>query len=101
MYEKIRNMQERVAYMLSRYADTRDDDQKLVTNIWYIEMKAYGNPDTMLATDFLALYQQGKLSTADLITRARRKVQEENPQLRGKNWEERHKLSNTVRNKIK
>lgn len=100
MLDKIRNMQEKVANMLHKYADLRDDDQKLVTNIWYIEMRKFGNPDTMPATDFLALYQQGKLPTADLITRARRKVQEENPALRGNTWEERHNQSKKIKKNI-
>jgi hypothetical protein len=47
------------------------------------------------------MYSQGQLPTADVITRARRKVQENNPSLRGKTWEERHKEAENVRKNIK
>ncbi len=100
MIHKVKTMQNDVASMLRRYPELRDDDEKLVTNIWYIEMQRFGTPEKLPVTDFLALYQQGKLSTADVITRARRKVQETYPELRGNNWEERHKQSQNFRKNI-
>jgi hypothetical protein len=100
MIQKIKTMQNDVANMLRRHPELRDDDEKLVTNIWYVEMKRYGTPETLPVTDFLALYQQKKLSSADVITRARRKVQEQYPELRGTTWEERHKQSQTIRKNI-
>ena len=40
----------------------------------------------MSATDLLKMYVNGDLVNHDTITRARRKVQEENPSLRGENY---------------
>jgi hypothetical protein len=50
--------------------------------------------------DFLQLYASNQLPQADVITRARRKVQEEKPNLRGKLWNERHQLKEEVKNNI-
>jgi hypothetical protein len=46
------------------------------------------------------LYAENKLPQADIITRARRKVQEDFPNLRGELWEERHKSEKDVRKNI-
>ena len=100
MIEKIKNMQDKVAFMLRKYPELRDDDEKLVTNMWYEEMSKWGSPESLPTTDFLALYQQKKISSADIITRARRKVQEQYPELRGQTWEERHKQSQKIRKNI-
>ncbi len=79
----------------------RDDDEMLVARFWHNEVVAKGG-DTkcILAWDFLSLYAKGKLTSADIITRARRKIQEENPELRGSKWNERHKDADNVRNNI-
>jgi len=101
MIEQLKNMQDKVAYLLRRHPETRDDDQVLVTNLWYFELRKYGDPANITAYDFFKLYSKGKLPTADLITRARRKVQENDPTLRGKTWQERHKEAENVRKNIK
>lgn len=98
---QLRNMQDKVTFLLKNYPETRDYDQVLVTNIWFFEIKKLGNPETMSAFEFFKLYSTGKIPTADVITRARRKVQETDPSLRGKTWEERHKEAKRVRKDIK
>jgi hypothetical protein len=50
--------------------------------------------------DFLQLYAKNQIPQADVITRARRKVQEENPELRGELYNERHQLKEEVKNNI-
>lgn len=49
---------------------------------------------------FLEIYAEGKLISADVITRARRKAQEENPDLRGANWGKRQVEEKEVRQHI-
>ena len=94
----IRNTATKVKALLNMSIEARDNDGYLVTNMWYKEMKEMGIDAYKIdATDFFKLYCQGKVTSADVITRARRKVQEECPELRGKNWEERHKESENVR----
>jgi phage-related tail protein len=46
------------------------------------------------------MYRDGKLPSADMITRARRKVQQECADLRGEKYEERHKEEKNVRDNI-
>ena len=46
--------------------------------------------EKLSAREFLTLYKNGILTNADSITRLRRKMQEENPALRGEKYKARH-----------
>ena len=82
--EKISNLTEQVKVILEKDPRTRDDDKLLCSIIWY---KSIGTTmKTMSAVDFLKMYVNGDLVNHDTITRARRKVQEENISLRGENY---------------
>lgn len=97
----IRTTATKVKTLLSMSVEARDNDGYLVSNMWYKEMIDMGiHAYKIHATDFFKLYSEGKVTSADVITRARRKVQEECPELRGKNWEERHRESENVRKTI-
>ena len=100
MIQKIKNMQEVVATALEKYAHLRDDDNRLVAYIWWKHLKDNKIPEDIITMDFLQLYASNQLPQADVITRARRKVQEEKPNLRGKLWNERHQLKEEVKNNI-
>ena len=94
-------MQVVVKACLEKYPQYKDDDNQLVSYIWWAHLKKNGiNTDNISATKFLLLYSNGDLPQADVITRARRKVQEENPHLRGKLYEERHEQKKKVRKDI-
>ena len=69
----------------------RDDDELLTARVWFDELKyeLAVDPYTESSVAFMQLYSKGKITTADTITRARRKVQEENKELRGNNYVER------------
>lgn len=96
--KKIYNLTEKVEILLTKYPTFRDDDKLLVTKLWEIELKRINlNPKEVPVSMFLSLYQEGKLSNAELIARARRKVQELFPELRGINWNIRHKESEKTR----
>jgi hypothetical protein len=98
---QVKTLQEKVKIMLTKYPEMRDSDKMLVTNFWYFELRRMGvDVDKAPISEFFAAYQSGVLSNADLITRARRKVQEENPDLRGDSWEERHKEARETRKTI-
>ena len=51
--------------------------------------------------DFLIQLYNGKYTSTDNITRARRKLQEHYPELRGKNYEIRKNLAHETKIKIK
>lgn len=93
---------DKVIHLLKIKADYRDNDEKLVAAFWFNEVRDKQKRDTktMTAYDFLDLYSQGGLTSADVITRARRKAQEENKELRGKNWEKRQHEEKEVRQNI-
>ena len=65
----------------------RDNDNKLCTHIWYRELQKTGlDPYKIPTTDFLTLYSKNKLTLGPTIKRARAKIQEENPSLRGSKY---------------
>lgn len=98
---QIRSLQDRVKILLTKYPEMRDSDKMLVTNFWYFEFRKMGiDVENKPISEFFAAYQSGVIPSADLITRARRKVQEENPDLRGDSWEERHKEASETRKSI-
>lgn len=100
MLQKIKNIQDVVKDALIRYPKYRDNDNKLVAYIWWKHLKNNNIPEDIIAMDFLQLYAKNELPQADAITRARRKVQEENPELRGELYYERHQLKEEVKNNI-
>ena len=96
--KKVVSLTEKVEILLTKFPELRDDDKLLVTKMWYFEMKKLNlEPNQAPTSLFLELYQQGQLSNADVVGRARRKVQELKPELRGNNWEERHKEGDDTR----
>jgi len=65
----------------------RDSDHKLVGYIWGLEI------EDEFYTDVLYLLSVEKLTNWESIARCRRKIQEENPDLRGNSWEEKQSKS--------
>lgn len=99
--KKILNLHDKVEILLSKFPNLRDDDKLLVTKMWDIELRKMNiNPKELPISMFLSLYESNKLSDADLIKRARRKVQENNIYLRGEAWNQRHKESEITRSII-
>lgn len=84
---------DKVIDLLTNKPHLRDDDLRLVANIWHSEIP---NINSLTAFEFLKHYAEGRLTNSDYITRVRRKVQEENEFLRGELWEERHKKQDIV-----
>jgi hypothetical protein len=83
--EKVMTVRGKVEHCLKSDPTLADDDERLVSNIWHLEALKLGkNPMTM----------------TDVITRARRKVEEDMPDLRGETWEKRQGLEVNVREQI-
>jgi hypothetical protein len=77
----------------------RDSDSKLIARFWNNELERKGiDTKDMTAYEFLCLFAQSKLHNVEGITRMRRKVQEENEDLRGDMYKERQ---TTQQNKMK
>lgn len=102
---KIKSTKDKVIRILTSVNNSkcRDNDERLVAVFWWNEIhekKLSLNPNGLTIVDFLQMYSEGKLTSADIITRARRKAQEENPELRGSKWKERHYEEKLVRDEI-
>ena len=102
MIKRLKNTKETVDGYLRNYPHTRDSDEKLIANIWAVEAcRLFDLRDTsqlqdISASDFLAELSNGKFTSSEAITRCRRKLQEENPELRGKTYAERHKKEEEI-----
>ena len=98
MERKIAKLVDRVTGLLTAKSDLRDNDRRLTCNIWW---KSVPNPKLLMFEDFIELYIKGKVPESDSITRCRRKVQEENEELRGESWDLRHGLEDAVKEELR
>lgn len=74
--------------------ECRESDEVLCAAIWRSQINKMQG---MNLYSFISLYEHKKVATAGSITRVRRLLQEQNPELRGSNWTKRHELEQTVR----
>lgn len=97
---KINNqIKSKVIDILKTYEECRDSDERLTAYFWFKEIKSKGtNPKEVNLIDFLGFYAERKLTSSDSITRCRRKIQEENPSLRGKKY---YLRQNKIQKKVK
>ena len=98
MAKKITRLVDNVTNLLIVEPALRDNDRRLICNIWW---KSISNPELLMFEDFIALYIKGKVPESDSITRCRRKVQEENKDLRGESWDLRHGLEDAIKDEIR
>ena len=98
---KIKEMQVVVEDLLHQYAHYRDSDTRIIAHIWMRQLGGLENMKSISLYDFFQLWIENKNIVApDTITRSRRKVQEENPELRGELYYQRHQLKEEVKNNI-
>lgn len=100
MINKMKNIKPIVKDLLERYPEFRDNDCKLVAGFYY---KNYGGKESFerkTAMEFLIDFSKGNFPFPDHITRVRRKLQEQFPELRGSKYEERHKTEFETRKEI-
>jgi len=89
-------IQQRVAAVLLKHPETKDDDRMLTAYYWTMQMSDEGmRLDTF--DDFKREYTFGKLTDAQTITRIRRKRQMERPQFRGRKYMEKLNKVNKVK----
>ena len=88
-----------VEKFLTKYPVLRDNDEKLMANTWGIYIGEKDLND-MSAEDLLSALSHGTLPSYESISRCRRKLQEECPNLRGDKWHERHKRADNIKMEI-
>ena len=87
-----------VKRLLKEHPHLRDSDEKLMANMWY---KRIPNVQQQSALNVLGMLANKKLPSYESISRCRRKLQEEDPSLRGKEYNLRHKRTEEVKEEIK
>ena len=97
IYAQMRKISPIVADILKSDLEARDDDNILYRAVW----KQQGNKEKHTVRKFLYRLIMGKYASSDTIGRARRRLQEKNPSLRGKLYKQRHEAENEVRNQMK
>ncbi len=92
------NIKDTVLDLLNNNPHLRDNDQALISNIWWKEVKQLQIKDSI--KDFLDAFSKGKLSNPESIRRCRQKHQELHPHLRGNNWQNRQEQQIDVKGQI-
>ena len=95
--KKLFSVIDNIEKMLTKYPSLRDDDEKLMANMWSLHL---GNLEYLNGKDILHMLANHKLPSYESISRCRRKIQEINPNLRGEKWHKRHKRSQKIRKEI-
>ena len=95
--KKLFSMIDEVKKLLTKYPSLRDNDDKLMANIW---CNRIDNLDITTATTVLIMLADRKLPSYESISRCRRKLQEDNPNLRGNKWIQRQSRARKIRKEI-
>lgn len=89
-----------VKQTLTVFPETRDNDNLLILKVWKWQDKDLLD-SKFTFWDFAVKFQADFYSPMYSITRARRKLQELNPELRGEKWLKRHEHEETVKEELK
>lgn len=97
---ELANAKDLVMSWLIKHPELRDNDSRLIANIW---LKEIGRDkfDKMSARDLLRMFADGDLPQVETIRRARQKIQEHNPNLRGASYRQRQERAGEVTKSIK
>lgn len=90
-----------VEKLLKENPALRDDDNRLVANVWnknLIHNKI--NPLEISAYRLLEILSKGSLPNTESIRRIRQKLQQEFPELRGEKYNKRHSLQDSVKEQL-
>lgn len=91
----------KVESLLLKHPILRDDENRLCATYWNIQLKSYGLAlESMTALDFLKMMSEKKLTPESTITRARRKVNQDNEETRGKSYKGRKEKEIEYRQEI-
>ena len=100
---KNKALKQRVEKYLIAVPHCRDDDNRLMCNIWREEMEeAYGLTHSSKGyLEFLMDFSKHKLSSPESIRRMRQKIQEQQPMLRGTTYQQRQRHQNKVKQEVR
>ena len=95
MIKEIKRIKPLVEKLLQEFPLTRDNDNLLLLKVWAEQDNTLRM--NKLFSDFSVGMIAGKYMKFESISRARRKVQEENPELRGRYYKDRKELAEEIR----
>jgi len=94
-------LKDRIQLYLMSHPETQESNEALMSIIWQHEVdKFIINAGGGIKINPLTLLNQGKLTSWDSATRAKRKLQEEHPQLRGQSYKQRKAKQANVRKNL-
>ena len=93
------NITSTVKMLLHKYPETRDNDNTLLVKVWAEEKPEIKTEGYSLAT-FTLSFKKGEFSSSESVRRTRQKLQQEFPELRGKNYVERHKHEDVIKEQL-
>jgi|TARA_R110001606_G_scaffold373246_1_gene530579 hypothetical protein len=99
MINQIKKLEPEVEFMLRKYPNLRDDDNRLYVNLIIRLDSELRNNETSV-NYLLSNIALGKYPAFESVTRARRKVQEKNKELRGFKYSKRQDLEKEFRKSI-
>jgi hypothetical protein len=92
-------LKDQVKELLNLYPITRDSDLRLIA--MYYRKNCPEPVSYITADEFLNHLAHGEMASPDSITRARRKLQQHHPELRGQKWNERQERETEVRQEMR
>jgi hypothetical protein len=101
IFKQMKDIKAKVEHLLIKFPNLKEDDSKLIATFYYYEAGEKEVLSNMSAYDFLQLFSKGRFTNSESIRRVRAKLQEENPALRGKNYENRKDSGNLGKSQIK
>jgi len=99
--KKLRN---RIEKVLIEHPHCRDDDMRLIQNIWQqelVEKVGLQNYSNELVNRRKVIQEVASLSSPEAIRRMRQKIQELTPSLRGESYKDRQKHQATVKQELR
>lgn len=96
MIKPFKRVKDKVAHFLQKTPQLRDNDRKLLANIWYTELEDKNIP----VREFLTNFGNGKYTNSESVRRMRAKLQSDNIELRGKRYGQRQVIADDVTQNI-
>ena len=98
--KKLFSVIDEVEKFLTVYPILRDDDRRLIVNLWTKRMGGSDIVNHLSPNEVMKRIASPELPSSGSITRCRRKLQEKYPNLRGKVWYKRHQRAENIRKGI-
>lgn len=94
------SIKETIKHLLTEYPHLRDDDNKLIANIWTSEMGGSKYVQSISGYNVMSYIANSQLTNSESIRRCRQKIQELNVNLRGQNYKNRKDNQDSIKDQL-